>query len=142
MASHMASPLLPRQHIQDHGEANTYHVPHFGYSSRVLPCSSGQGTCEYLDGVYWMHDISMLYSFIMWGVLLGIAVVWVTLRGWRMGGPEHGLDTWFDKMCDGINTAKRRWLMRDTPWKWLFGRTSRLQVLILVIMCVYLTIFS
>lgn len=43
-----------------------------------------EGTCAYLDAVYWMHDVSMLYTFIMWGVLLEKAVFWITPRGWRI----------------------------------------------------------
>lgn len=44
-------------------------VPHWGYADEPLPCESDAGTCRYLNGVYVMHDLSMKYSMIMWGVL-------------------------------------------------------------------------
>lgn len=139
----MATTLLfPRQHIQDHNEANTYQEPHWGYASRVLPCSNDAGTCAYLDGVYWMHDMSIVYSFIMWGVLLGIAVVWVALRGWRMGGPAQRVGGIIDGICNKTNRISRRWLLADTPLRSIFGRVTILQVVILAIILGYLLIFS
>lgn len=121
---------------------NGYMVYHWGYGNEVLPCESDQTTCEYLDGVYKMHDVSMTYSFIMWGVLLGIAVVWVALRGWRMGGPSQKVGGVIDGLCDRLGRLRRRWLLKDTPLRSLFGRTTRLQVAILAIMSGYLLIFS
>lgn len=117
-------------------------VPHWGYADEPLPCESDAGTCRYLNGVYVMHDLSMKYSFILWGVLLGIAVVWVTLRGWRMGGPLQRVGGVIDKVCDSLERAKRRWLLKDAPLPYFFGRTTRLQVSILAIMLGYLLIFS
>lgn len=137
----MSTNLLVR-HIQDHVTANTTEEQHWGYPSRVVPCSNDRGSCEYLKGVYWMHDVSMLYTFILWGVLLGIAVVWVTIRGWRMGGPALSVGSYFDRLCDRINHLKRRWLLPDAPVKWLFGRVSRLQVLIFGCLLAFLLIFS
>lgn len=137
----MASTLEAR-HIQDHDEANTTMVPHWGYASRVLPCTSGEGTCEYLDAVYWMHDVSMTYTFVLWGVLLGILFAWVVLRGWRMGGPAQSMGTVVDKACEGINKVKRKYLLQDAPMKSVFGRVTRVQLLVLAVLCGYLTIFS
>ena len=137
----MATPLLVR-HIQDHNEANTTSKPYWGYASRVLPCTSDQGTCEYLDAVYWMHTVSMTYTFIFWGVLLGILVAWVTIRGWRMGGPTQSVGSSFDKLCDAMSRARRRWLLSDAPMAWLFGRVSRLQVVVLACLLGYLLVFS
>ncbi|KAI6873518.1 hypothetical protein D0864_08014 [Hortaea werneckii] len=133
---------LSARHIQDHNEANTTLKSYWGYADRVLPCSSGKGTCEYLDAVYWMHSVSMLYTWIMWGVLLGIAVVWVVIRGWRMGGPDYRRNSWFDKEMDMLEYAKRRWLLKDAPARWLFGRVTRVQVLTLAVMLGYLLVFS
>lgn len=129
---------LHARHIQDHDGDNNY-VRYWGYWSRVVPCENDAGSCEYLAGVYWMHSVSMIYTFIMWGVLLGIAVVWLTIRGWRMGG---NMATWFDKALDRLATLRRRRLIQDTPMKWMFGRVSRLQVVILAVLSGYLTIFS
>lgn len=133
--------LNPRHSSMEMPE-NGYMVYHWGYGNEVLPCESDQTTCEYLDGVYKMHDVSMTYSFIMWGVLLGIAVVWVALRGWRMGGPSQKVGGVIDGLCDRLGRLRRRWLLKDTPLRLLFGRTTRLQVAILAIMSGYLLIFS
>lgn len=132
--------LQPR-HIQDHDSENTY-IRYWGYASRVVPCENDEGSCEYLEAVYWMHEVSMRYTFIMWGVLLGIAIVWLIIRGWRMGGSTKSMGTWFDKLADGLGRVKRKWLIQETPFQWMFGRTSRLQVAILAVMSAYLTIFS
>ena len=135
------SSLLAR-HIQDHDAANTTEEQHWGYPSQVVPCTNDPGSCEYLKGVYWMHDVSMLYTFILWGVILGILLVWVAIRGWRMGGPSQSVGSAFDKFCDRVQRLKRRRLLRDSPMKLLFGRISRLQVLILACLMAYLLIFS
>lgn len=115
---------------------------HWGYGPEVLPCMQDQDTCEYLDGVYQQHDVSMKHSFIMWGVLLGIAVLWVTIRGWRMGGPSQKVGGVVDGICDAAGRARRKWLLKDAPFRRVFGRTTRLQVAIFAIILGYLTIFS
>ena len=142
----MAARFLVPRHIQDHNEANTTLEPHWGYSSRVLPCTKDQGTCEYLDAVYNMHDTSMDYTFILWGVLLGIAVVWLFVRGWRLdyadGRTSDGL---LEGAWTGLVRIRRRWLsvnVQSRLGRWLFGRTSRLQVLILTVLLAYLLVFS
>lgn len=132
---------LTARHIQDHSADNEY-IHYWGYASRVVPCKNDAGSCAYLDAVYWMHDVSMLYTFIMWGVLLGIATVWLIIRGWRMGSPSLSMGTWFDKLANRVNHWKRRWLIQDSPMKWIFGRVSVLQITILAVISVYLTVFS
>lgn len=132
---------LHARHIQDHS-GNTTELEYWGYASRIVPCANDEGTCEYLAAVYWMHKVSMLYTFIMWGVLLGIAAVWLIYRGWRMGGPSQSMDSWVDRLGDRVGHLKRRYLIQDSPIKRIFGRVSRLQVAILAILSVYLTIFS
>ena len=69
-----ATMAVVERHIQDESLAK-YLEPHFGYPSRSRPCINDPGSCDYLDNVYWMHDVSMLYSYIMWGVILGILAV-------------------------------------------------------------------
>jgi hypothetical protein len=133
---------LQRRHIQDHSAENITEVPYWGYPSRIVPCTNDHGTCEYLAAVYGMHETSMRYTFILWGVILGILVVWVTVRGWRMGGPSQSVGSRFDQACDAIGRLRRRWLLADMP-KWsLFGRVSRLQVLVVAVLVAYLLIFS
>lgn len=84
----------------------------------------------------------MLYTFILWGVILGIFALWAVIRGWRLGGPSQSMNTGFDKTLDRLAHLRRKWLLKNSPLKWLFGRVSRLQVLILAVMSAYLTIFT
>lgn len=135
------NPLRPG-HIQDHNAANTTLQPYWGYPSRVVPCTNDERTCEYLAAVYGMHETSMTYMFVLWGVLLGIAVVFVTIRGWKMGGPSMNVGSWFDGVCDAAERLRRRWLLVDAPMRRVFARVSRLQVVVLGILVVYLLIFS
>jgi hypothetical protein len=71
--------LQERAHIQDHSSAKVLQG-HWGYPDRVLPCTNDAGSCEYLDGVYWMHDVSMLFTFILWAVIGGILLIVIAFR--------------------------------------------------------------
>jgi ferric-chelate reductase len=133
--------LLPR-HGHVVAPEGGYLVYHWGYGYEPLPCSSDKATCIYLDAVYVMHNVSMKYSFIMWGVILGILAVWVFLRGWRMGGPSYRIGSIIDKACDRAEKLKRKYLLKDAPLRSIFGRTTRLQVTILAVILGYLLIFS
>lgn len=137
----MAESLVAR-HIQDHNAAGTTLKHYWAYGSRVMPCVNDAGTCAYLDAVYHMHTLSMLYTWILWGALLGIGVVWLFVRGWRMGGPAQRKHTFFDRGMDGLQYLRRRWLLQTTPATWLFGKVSRLQVLVLLVLTGYLAVFS
>lgn len=132
--------FLSSRHIQDHNEPNTTLQQHWGYPDRVLPCTKDANTCTYLDIVYWMHDTSMLYTFIMWGVLLGIFVIWALLRTVsHVTGGAYNIER---TLSNHAREFRRRWLLKETPGRWLWGRVSRLQVLLFVIMLAYLLIFS
>lgn len=48
---------------------------HWGYFDRELPCKVDAGKCGYLDVVYHSHDLSILYTIIMWAVILGILLL-------------------------------------------------------------------
>lgn len=133
---------LTIRHIQDHNATNTTLERHWGYPSRVIPCTNDEETCKYLRSVYWMHDVSMLYTFILWGVILGILFVWVAVRGWRMGGPGQSAGSMFDVFCDRLLQLRRRFLLKDAPMRWLVGRVSRIQVVTLACLLVYLLTFS
>jgi len=69
---------LVRKHIADPANANSTIQEHWGYVQRILPCTNDAGSCEYLDAVYWMHDISMLYTFILWAVI-GFVLVLISM---------------------------------------------------------------
>ncbi|KJX93310.1 ferric-chelate reductase like protein [Zymoseptoria brevis] len=129
---------LERRHIQDHNAAN---VKYWAYPARVLPCTKDQGTCEYLEAVYSGHVTSMLYTFIMWGVILGVLASWATWRVWRTGKPSHGIGSLVSSACDRAAKLKRHFLP-DAPMRSVFGRVSRLQVAVLAVVSGYLLIFS
>ncbi|KAK4634742.1 Ferric/cupric reductase transmembrane component 2 [Fulvia fulva] len=129
------------RHIQDHGEANTTAVKYWGYAERILPCRKDAGTCEYLEAVYTMHDTSMLYSFILWGVILGILALWTALRIRSIGVASQGRGGLVDDMCSQVGSWQK-FLLPDAPMRWLFGRVSRLQIVVLAVILAYLLIFS
>lgn len=136
---HNIALLSKRQHIQDHSQANT---KYWGYASRVLPCTKDVGTCEYLDAVYGMHETSMLYTFILWGVILGILACWSVLRIHTTAPASHGPGTLLSKLLAKLTRWKRQYLLQDAPFRSLFGRTTRLQLATLTACLIYLLIFS
>lgn len=145
--------LVRRQHIQ-HADAESKLEPHWGYANRILPCTNDHGTCEYLDGVYWMHDTSMLYTFIMWAVIgfllisaIGIRLVKpsgkrVTMSSTEGEGqknessPSAAYRTW-----RSIQASTRKWLLPEGFVKF-FGHVTKLQLLVLFILSAYLIVFS
>ena len=133
--------LVARQHIQTHGQANTTEQQYWGYPSRVLPCTKDAGTCDYLEHVYGDHVTSMLYTFILWGVVLGILLLWGIVRVWRAGQASHGASALLFELGAKAKPLKR-YLLPDAPMRWLFGRISRLQVVTLSVMLGYIIIFS
>ncbi|KFY74057.1 hypothetical protein V499_05908 [Pseudogymnoascus sp. VKM F-103] len=140
------------RHIQDESLAK-YLEPHFGYPSRTRPCVNDPGSCDYLDNVYWMHDVSMLYSYIMWGVILGILAVWAMLRlinpSRRASVPKAELETQatayprgaYYRAWRSVAATRQRYLLPES-FASIFGRVTRIQVLILAIMSGYLLVFS
>lgn len=74
------SSFLSRRHIADPATSNSTIQSHWGYVERILPCTNDAGSCEYLDAVYWMHDVSMLYTFILWAAVGFVLVFIATLR--------------------------------------------------------------
>ncbi|RYO86111.1 hypothetical protein DL764_009049 [Monosporascus ibericus] len=128
--------------------------PHWGYAERVVPCVNDAGTCEYLDAVYDAHDLGMIYVAILWATILGIVFVWsVGRRLW----PSPRADAVMSAKAEGeVLTASRRkdlrlkrtlaaysrrYLLPDAA-KSIFGRITRLQVLILAILAGYLLIWT
>lgn len=139
-------------HIQDEHGAK-YLEPHWGYFSRVKPCVNDNGTCEYLDVVYHMHDLSMLYTFIFWAVVGGILVIWLAARflAPQLGSLKSTRDgeAAQTKQKSGVlyrsyralGASRRKWLLPEAIPS-IFGHSSRLQVTILAVLSGYLLIFS
>ncbi|KAK2756700.1 hypothetical protein FQN54_005146 [Arachnomyces sp. PD_36] len=145
--------IVDRRHIQDEAAAESQ-IPHWGYPSQVVPCTNDQGTCEYLDGVYWMHDVSMLYTFIMWAVIGGLLIIFIGLSfidprrtGSSKGeveveGQKGGKGSTFSRAWGAAFATCRHHLLPESAWVSIFGHVTRLQVLILAAILGYLLIFS
>ncbi|WWC59258.1 uncharacterized protein I303_101808 [Kwoniella dejecticola CBS 10117] len=126
--------MIEPRHIQDYSSAASLE-PHWGYADRVVPCTNDAGSCEYLDVVYHSHDLGMLYSGIMWSVIIG------GLLGW--GIVHRSSSSSSNRLTRTISSAIRRKLLPEfKAGRYFFGRTTRLQVLVLLCLTVYLTIFS
>ncbi|KAJ4290078.1 hypothetical protein N0V88_006584 [Collariella sp. IMI 366227] len=147
--------LTPR-HIQNFSEAATLE-PHWGYADRALPCTNDPGSCAYLDVVYESHDKGMLYSGIFWLTILCILLVWGLARRIfpphprrRPPRPPHQPripktpTTLLIRLYRTLNTTLRTHLLPTLPSSLtlLFGRVTRLQLLILLVLTAYLTLWS
>ncbi|ESZ92083.1 hypothetical protein SBOR_7540 [Sclerotinia borealis F-4128] len=143
---------IEARHIQEADNASTLE-PHWGYVDRILPCTSDAGSCEYLDVDYHSHDLSMLYTFILWAVIGGLLVILITLRFIKPSGQtttqirdseiqsSAGISSWYYRAWRGTIATLRRYLLPETFVKF-FGHVTRLQVLILAILLGYLLIFT
>lgn len=141
----MAS-LVPRM-IQDFASAKVTEK-HWGYAERVVPCTNDAGSCEYLDVVYGSHDLGMIYTAVLWAVLLSIFGSWAVIR--LLARPSKNLSDPAEKVgglsraLRAIATTSRHYLLPELRGlgRAIFGRTTRLQVLILAILSGYLLVFS
>lgn len=100
-----------------------------------------------------MHDISMLYTFIMWAVIGGLLAVFVFLRiiapsarkrNIILKTPEEKVEegeSSYYRAWRGTQSSLRRWLLPESLVH-VFGRVTRLQILTLAIISGYLLIFS
>ncbi|KAK7740833.1 hypothetical protein SLS62_010977 [Diatrype stigma] len=144
---------LSVRHIQDPTTAEGME-PHWGYVDRVLPCTNDIGSCEYLDAVYGGHDLGMIYCAILWATIVGIVFAWSIARR-LCPSPQVELVTSGIVEGDAFKTSNsgtsrlrrtlaahgRRYLLPDAA-RAIFGRTTRLQVLILAILAGYLLIWT
>ncbi|PNS21049.1 Ferric/cupric reductase transmembrane component 1 [Sphaceloma murrayae] len=145
MAAQVAS-LLPRK-IQDFANAKVTE-PHWGYAERVIPCSNDKGSCEYLDVIYGSHDLGMIYTAVMWALLVLIFSAWALLR--LMGRPAKGPEGVIDKVGGVAKVARsfaastRRYFLSEFGGigRAIFSRTTKLQITILAVLSAYLFIFS
>lgn len=147
--------ILAARHIQNLSEASSLE-PHWGYASRAVPCTNDAGSCEYLDVVYHSHDLGMLYSGIFWATMGGILLVWalgrrlfasvrqdqvLVLSGNQQEGSTPSPRGTVERLKRATAATGRRYLLPDAI-RLVFGRVSRLQVLILVMIVIYLTVWS
>ena len=152
MAVSAAHLLSARAHIQNMSEAK-FLEPHWGYAPRSKPCTNDAGSCEYLDVVYHSHDLGILYSGIFWASIGAILIIWAIGRqvvhtqpsGVRLPVPAgegtSSRASFFIRLQRTIPSLARRYLLPDAA-RPIFGRTTRTQVLTLVVLTGYLTIWS
>ncbi|KAF2139841.1 uncharacterized protein K452DRAFT_335742 [Aplosporella prunicola CBS 121167] len=130
---------MVHHHIQDMSTAASLEH-HWGFEDRALPCVSDKGTCEYLDAVYSMIDLTMLYTWIMWAVVGGVLLVMALLRYMKPSRSGMSQSSVY-RGYRAVVMALRRWLLPETLFS-VFGHVSRLQVAVLACTLVYLLIFS
>lgn len=144
---------LTYKHIQEASNTSVLE-PHWGYVSRILPCTNDVGSCEYLDAVYCMHDISMLYTFILWAfigltliVVLAVRVSkavcssWSANKGGHDGQISRRRPSPHYRAWRAAQTISTKWLLPKGLTRF-FGNVTRLQLLVLAILLGYLLIFS
>lgn len=122
-----------RRHIQDFNNASNLE-PHWGYADRVVPCTNDAGSCAYLDLVYWAHDVGMIYVGAAWALIGGLVLIWAFAHRSHLSS---------SRLPRTLSALKRKYLLTEfRAGRWLFGRTTRLQVVVLGIIVAYLTVFS
>ncbi|KAL7807887.1 ferric reductase like transmembrane component domain-containing protein [Trichoderma aethiopicum] len=137
--------ILSVRHIQNMSDAAQLE-PHWGYADRALPCTNDKGSCEYLDLVYSAHDLSMLYAGVLWATIGAILVLWALHR--RLGLPSHTpiapystRESTSARLGRTARVTIQRYLLPESILA-VFGRTTRLQVVTLLSLIGYLTIWS
>ncbi|CAI6332428.1 unnamed protein product [Periconia digitata] len=142
---------LSARHIQDFSTASEVE-PHWGYADRIVPCTNDPGSCEYLDAVYHGHDVGMYYTGIIWATIGGILLIWAIGRHFLRTHPAgvqlpqdgegiHAKKSALQRLPLAASSYARRYLLPDAS-RALFGRVTRTQVLTLLVLCGYLTIWT
>lgn len=142
---------LGRRHIQNMSEATSV-THHWGYADRAVPCTNDPGSCQYLDVVYHSHDLGMLYTGIIWATILGILFLWAIYSYSKYGSGNAMIEasgmedssppqSCLTRIQASVATYTRQYLLPDCI-RPVFGRTTRLQVLVLVTLTGYLTVFT
>lgn len=126
-------------HIQD-WSAEAEVVNHWGYAERQMPCLNDPGSCAYLDEVYGAHDRGMVYVGVLWlTIVVAVLTIWGVNRLLRSKG--HKTTGGLARLARACSSTVRRYLLPDCI-RSIFGRTTRLQVLILGVLTAYLTIWT
>lgn len=144
--------MVSARHIQNMSEASA-RQHHWGYADRAIPCTNDPGSCAYLDVVYHSHDLGMMYCGILWATIGGILFIWGVGRHLipslsheqrlSAGGEYHVPNSrnTIRRIKNSIASVSRHHLLPESL-RPVFGRTTRLQVLILLTLTGYLTIWS
>jgi len=147
----MASNNVSPRHIQDFTQASQVEY-HWGYADRIVPCTNDPGSCEYLDVVYSAHDLGMYYTGIFWATIGGILLIWGISRHFMRSQPsgvqmpvegevvkEKG--SALQRLSKAVPSYARQYLLPDAA-RPIFGRVTRTQVLTLLCLCGYLTVWT
>lgn len=146
--------MLSPRHGGNSNAAGSTIEHHWGYFTRELPCTKDPGNCAYLDAVYGNHDLSMIYTAILWAVILGILVLTglvhylfpVSRRiiGSKASTVEenpNARQSTLYRIRRSFDAVFNRYLLPES-FASLFGHTTRLNILVLAILIGYLTIFT
>lgn len=115
-------------------DEDSYFEPHWGYFDRVLPCKSDAGSCEYDDLIYGSHDRGILYSGILYGSLGALLLIWCIAIHWSSKTT---------RVSRTMSTFIRRYTSRETRrLRVIFGRVTRLQLILLGSLTTYLVVTS
>jgi len=139
MLSNFTDNALAARHIQNDADVE-YTIDYWGYAVRNFPCTNDAGSCEYLDSVYGNHQTSMIFTFILWAVLGAILLAILVSRLVRPRRKDGARQSLLYRLVRLTSSTVRRHLMPECSK--VFRYTTRLQVLILALLCVYLTVFS
>ncbi|KJX92241.1 ferric reductase like transmembrane component like protein [Zymoseptoria brevis] len=144
--------MMNKRHTQDYANASALE-PYWGYLPKVVPCTNDPGTCDYLDVVYSTHAQGILFVGIMW-IVFGSLVFFYGI-GRRFVPARHSLpskttgeqlqqqrQSFLHRAATATSSSLRRHVLKETPLRSIFGRTTRLQVAILAFLVTYLTIFT
>lgn len=163
----MSMDALAPRHIQNFTDGSE-EVNYWGYGARVVPCTSDEGTCEYLDAIYDGHDTGMLYIGIFWASLGALLLIWAIVRQVRASSPTRGIRLVGESAQLGasddreaglgqqhprilavttrasaaIRASFNRHLLRRNHLPSIFGGASRLQVVTLLGLSAYLIVLT
>ncbi|RGP69712.1 ferric reductase fre2 precursor [Fusarium sporotrichioides] len=144
--------FLGARHIQNMSEASELE-PHWGYADRALPCVKDAKTCQYLDLVYSGHDYSMLFVGIFWAMAIVVLFIWAFCRKissspradeFIIVDNEKALSSTTNRptrVKRAMASFLRSYLLPDSI-RIIFGRTTRLQVVLLATLTAYMIIVS
>lgn len=141
MVFNLSKHALAARHIQG-SEGVEYTIDYWGYAVRNFPCTNDAGSCEYLDSVYGDHYTSMIYTFILWAVFGTILLIIILSRiFWSSKNNEDGARQSVSyRLTRLASSTFGRYLVPESTG--MFKYTTRLQVLILIVLCAYLVAFS
>ncbi|KAH8711921.1 ferric reductase like transmembrane component-domain-containing protein [Phaeosphaeriaceae sp. PMI808] len=148
----MATNMVSARHIQNLSDGGVTEY-HWGYADRQIPCTNDVGSCEYLDVVYTAHDLGMYYTGILWATIGGILILWAIGRQFMRSQPsgvqlplqtgeevqEKG--SFVERLQRAIPAYARQYLLPDAA-RPIFGRITGTQVLTLIVLTGYLTVWS